>query len=97
MNWNSSSVVGASLSIPIFDGSQKRQQVKQSKLNLQSIQLDRELTKNQLNTQYVNAEKKYMLNQVNAPPTTSGSTSLTIFIKGSTSDGFTRPKCKSDR
>ena len=63
MNWNSSSVVGASLSIPIFDGSQKRHQVKQSKLDLESIQMDRELTKNQLNTQYVNAEKKYVLNQ----------------------------------
>lgn len=62
-DWNSSSVIGAQLSIPLFDSFQKSHQVKQSKLDLKSIQLDRAYTQNQLNTQYVNAEKKYLVNQ----------------------------------
>jgi outer membrane protein TolC len=59
MKWTSSSVIGASVSIPIFDGLLKKRQVQQRNLELKAISLDKQLTENQLNAQYQNAVRKY--------------------------------------
>lgn len=63
MQWNSNSMVGLQLSVPIFDGLQKSHQVKQRKLQLESVLLDRQLAEKALNAQYDNAVRKYLQNE----------------------------------
>ena len=61
-NWIPSSMLGVSVSVPIFDGFRKQRQIDQRRVDLQSIALDRELAKNQLDAQYQNARRKYNQN-----------------------------------
>lgn len=57
-----SSVVGLKLSIPIFLGGKRTQEIRKSKLQERRIDLDMTNTKNQINTQYEQAMATYKAN-----------------------------------
>src|SRR5690606_29865668 len=57
-----SSVVGLRLSIPIFSGTKRIQEIKKSQLLEERIELDIEDTKNQINSQYELAMASYKAN-----------------------------------
>lgn len=63
--WYDNAAIGLQLGISIFDGLLKYRQVKQRKLDLQSLQLDKELLEKSLNAEYNNAVNKYLQNQKN--------------------------------
>lgn len=63
LNTSPNSVIGLNISIPIFDGSKKRYQVKQREVELESLKLDQQLTENQLNVQYKQAINSYVQNK----------------------------------
>ncbi len=57
-----SSVIGLKLSIPIFQGGKRTQEIKKSQLQERRIDLDLMNTKNQINTQYESAMATYKAN-----------------------------------
>jgi len=57
-----SSVVGLKLTVPIFLGGKRTQEIKKSELQERRIDLDLENTKNQINTQYQSAMATYKAN-----------------------------------
>jgi len=57
------SVVGLNISIPIFDGYKKQNQIRQREVELQLMKLDQQLTEKQLNVQYKQAISNYFHNQ----------------------------------
>lgn len=66
MKWTSSSVIGASLNIPIFDGMQKKRQVQRVKTDIKSITMDKQLADKNLNSQYTNSVRKFQQSEKTA-------------------------------
>lgn len=63
INSFSNAALGLNVTIPIFDGFRKRNQIKQREIDLKSIQLDKQLAERQLAMQYNNATKTYTQNK----------------------------------
>lgn len=66
VNWIPSAVLGVAINVPIFDGFQKKRQLQQRDIELQTLTLDRQLVQNQLNAQYLNSIRKYRQTQQTA-------------------------------
>lgn len=64
-NWFASSYVGLSLSIPIFDGFEKRSKSRQAHLDYQKTAMTLDNTKEQFNVNYRNAMNNYQNHQNN--------------------------------
>jgi outer membrane protein len=58
--WYKTSVIGLSLTIPIFNGLQNTARVQQSRINMESLKLKEDDTKRNLETETLNAHNKYL-------------------------------------
>lgn len=65
ISWFPGASIGLQLSVPIFDGFEKRYQVNQRKLEMKSIELDQQLFTKNLTVQYNNAVNNFNQNQKN--------------------------------
>lgn len=63
INTFSDAAIGLNISIPIFDGLRKLNQVRQRQIEVKSIQLDKQLAERHLAMQYNNATKNYAQNK----------------------------------
>lgn len=64
-HWYRSYGIGVSLSVPIFDGLDKKYKRRKADMDLQNIRLTQETTRKNLQTQYLNATNDLMNNQRN--------------------------------
>ena len=64
--WYNSSYIGINLSIPIFDGFDKRSKSRQAKLDYQKASITLDDTKEQYSADYINARNNYYNNRSNA-------------------------------
>lgn len=63
--WYGSSYIGLSLSIPVFDGLEKRSKSQQAKLDYQKVNMKLNDKKEQLNADHINALNNYQNNKTN--------------------------------
>jgi outer membrane protein TolC len=63
--WYGSSYIGLSLSIPIFDGLEKRSKTQQAKLDYEKANMKLDDKKEQLNADHINALNNYQNNRTN--------------------------------
>jgi outer membrane protein len=63
INTSTNAALGLNVTIPIFDGFRKRNQIKQREIEAKSLQLDKQLAERQLAMQYNNATKTYTQNK----------------------------------
>jgi outer membrane protein TolC len=64
-NWYPSSYIGLSLSIPLFDGGERRSKVKQAKLDYKKTEMTLDDTEENLNVNYLNAINNYNNHKTN--------------------------------
>lgn len=61
--WFNASVIGARLTIPVFDGFRKRSQIQQSKIRFEKLERDEKNIHLSIDLEYQNAQNQYMNSQ----------------------------------